>query len=293
MTGTPNAAKAPVVTFGERTVVFFESRRGEEMGKLIGAHGGVPMAAPAIEQQPLQPGPDVIELVSRLGRDEVDLVLFLTRGGVEALPAATSTACSRSELITALRGVPVGVRGGKTEVALRDLIGEGEGEVILSDPPHGWRELLDSVHRVHPVGGAAVAVIEHGSAHGRLRAELIDRGAVPLSVALYRWALPADTSPLVAAIEALISGEARVALFTSTAQVDSLVEVAAEAGRGASLHDALARSFVGAVGDVTAERLRAFGIECNYVPETPRMADLIEGACQRLPDHSDQPPREN
>ncbi|MBW2463611.1 MAG: uroporphyrinogen-III synthase [Deltaproteobacteria bacterium] len=270
--------------------MFFESRRGDEMGELIRAQGGVPLAAPAIEEQPLQPGPDVIEFVSRLRRDEVDLVLFLTRGGVEALPAATHTACSRAELIESLRGVPLGVRGPKTEAAVRGLIGEDDGELIVSDAPHSWNGLLDAVHRAHPVGGAAVAVIEHGSAHGRLRAALIDRGAIPLSVALYRWALPEDTGPLLAAIEALISGHARVALFTSTAQIDSLVDVAAEAGRGASLHDALARCFVGAVGAVTAERLRVVGIEPNFIPDDPRMADLVRGAGERLRDF-DQPPR--
>ncbi len=293
MTPHPNAPKAPAVTFDGRTVVFFESRRGDEMGELIRAQGGAPLAAPAIEEQPLQPGPDVIEFVSRLRRDELDLVLFLTRGGVEALPAVTGSACSRAELIEALRTVPLGVRGPKTEAAARALIGEDEGELIVSDAPHLWNGLIDAVHRAHPVGGASVAVIEHGSAHGRLRAELIDRGALPLSVALYRWALPEDTAPLLAAIEALISGRARVALFTSTAQIDSLVEVAAEAGRGASLHDALARTFVGAVGSVTAERLRVFGIEPNFIPDDPRMAELVRGAGEQLRDFDQSPRAEN
>jgi len=258
------------------------------MAEMVRARDGVPLSAPAIKESPLEPGPDVVELVSRLRRGELDAILFLTRGGVEALPEATKSACSREELISALRTLPLGVRGPKTLAAVTKLVGEGEGEIILSDRPHRWQGLLEAVDRKHPLGGLAVAVIEHGVA-SRLRAALIDHGASPLSVALYRWVLPDDVGPLHEAIAHLLDGRARVALFTSGAQIDGLMGVAAEQDLDEPIRHALAESLVGAVGRVTADRLRSFGVTPDFVPMQSRMQDLVRDAADRVADLPETP----
>jgi uroporphyrinogen-III synthase len=254
------------------------------MAELVRARDGVPISAPAMVESPLDPGPDVVELISRLRREDLDAILFLTRGGVEALPQATRSICSNDELVAFLRKLPLGARGPKTRAALTKLIGEGEGEIVLSDRPHRWQGLLEAMDRAHPLGGSAVAIIEHGVEHGRLRSALIDRGASPLSVALYRWVLPDDIEPITDAITRLVDGKARVALFTSGAQIDGVMGVAAEQDLDEPLLHAFSRVLVGAVGHVTAERLRSFGVEADFVPMEARMEDLVRDAAGRAAD---------
>ncbi len=278
------ARERPDVSFSGREVVCFESRRAAEMAELVRAHGGVPISAPTMMESRLDPGPDVVELVARLRREDLDAVLFLTRGGVESLPEATRSICSYDELVAALRSLPLGARGPKTERALHELLGEGEGEIVLSDRPHRWQGLLEAMDRAHPLGGLAVAVVEHGVDHGRLRSALIDRGASPLSVALYRWVLPDDTEPIADAIHRVVDGRARVALFTSGAQIDGLMGVAAELEMDEPLLTALCGALVGAVGHVTADRLRAFGVDPDFVPMEARMKDLVRDAAGRAAD---------
>ncbi len=257
---------------------------------MVRARGGVPISAPTMVESPLDPGPDVIELVSRLRKSDLDAVLFLTRGGVTALPGATRTICSNDELVAALRAIPLGARGPKTQAALQKLLGEGEGEIVLSDRPHRWQGLIEAMDRAHPLGGMAVAIIEHGVRPVGLRSELIDRGVEALSVALYRWVLPDDISPVTDAITRLIDGRANIALFTSGPQIDGLMGVAAEQDLDEPLLHALSRALVGAVGYVTAERLRTFGVEADFVPIEARMEDLVRDAAGRAADYLGEDP---
>jgi uroporphyrinogen-III synthase len=180
--------------------------------------------------------------------------------------------------------VPLGARGPKTRAALQKLIGLDEGEIVLSDSPHRWQGLVDAMDRVHPLGGLSVAIVEHGMGHGLLRAALIDQGVSPLSVALYRWILPADTAPLSEGIAHLVDGRARVALFTSGAQIDGVMGVAAEQDLDEPLLLSFRRALVGAVGHVTADRLRSFGVEPDFIPTEARMEDLVRDAADRVAD---------
>src|SRR5438477_387095 len=74
---------------------------------------------------------------------------------------------------------------------------------------------------------------------------LTERGLRTLRVPVYRWALPADPGPLRAAAEAIADGRADVAVFTNSAQVEHLFQVAREA---TLLRSAFGRTVVASVG---------------------------------------------
>lgn len=112
--------------------------------------------------------------------------------------------------------------------------------------------------------------------HSRMQAELMDRGAQALQVSVYRWGLPEDPGPLVDAVEALAGGAIRVALFTNATQIENVMAVAAERDVDEPLRDALRAATVGAMGSLCVDRLRAFGIQPDVVPNQPRLEELVE-----------------
>jgi uroporphyrinogen-III synthase len=259
-------------------VAVFESKRAEEMATLVERFGGRPLSAPSIREVLLDPGPDAVELVRMLRAGALDAVLFLTRTGVEGLADVMGPILPRQELVELLRGVPAGGRGPKTVQALRDL---GLEDIVSSGAPHTSTQLVADFDRRHPVAGTHVALVEHGFHHAIARSLLLDRGAEVLPVAVYRWALPLDVEPLDAAIEGLVSGSIRVALFTNGVQVDSVVGLASEQDLDEPLREALQNCVVGAIGPVCADRLRAFGIEPDVVPERTSMEELVRAVAER------------
>ena len=61
---------------------------------------------------------------------------------------------------------------------------------------------------------------------------LATRGAVVTRVPVYRWALPDDVAPLVAAARAIAAGTVDVVLLTTAMQIVHLLQVAEDAGCG-------------------------------------------------------------
>lgn len=259
-------------------VAVFESRRAPEMARLVEAHGGRPLSAPSIRAAVLEPGPDAIELARLLRAEELDGILFLTQDGVESLVPVMAPVIEEGELMRCLRSLPVGARGPKTVAALHAL---GVEVVVESTPPHTSRQLAADFDAAHRLAGTHVALVEHGVHHAIARALLVDRGAVVLPVAVYRWILPEDVGPLNRAIAAIAEGSVRVALFTNGVQIDSAMGVASEQDLDEPLRDGLRAGVVGAIGPVCADRLRAFGIEPDYVPEETTMDALVRGVAER------------
>src|SRR6185295_13656395 len=111
-----------------------------------------------------------------------------------------------------------------------------------------------------PLAGRRVAVQEHGAPSTELYEALRQAGAVVTPVPVYKWALPEDTRPLREGLHALASGRARIALFTSRAQVEHAFAIAAEEGIAGAVREALGRGVVASIGPVCSEALRAEGL---------------------------------
>ncbi len=94
-------------------------------------------------------------------------------------------------------------------------------------------------------------------------------------IAIYRWALPEDLAPLRGAIDAMVRGDAHVALFTNGAQVEHLFRVAAEQKVDDKLSLACINMAIGSVGPICTQVLQAFGLKPDIEPEHPKMGSLI------------------
>jgi uroporphyrinogen-III synthase len=265
---------------GGLRVLSLESRRAVEMAKLIENYGGRAIAAPSMREVPLESNTEALEFARALVAGGFDMVIFLTGVGTRALAKVVQTVYPLDKFVEALRGVAIVARGPKPVAALKEL---GVPVLVAVPEPNTWRDLLrtlDEKHDIAPLAGRRAAVQEYGASNPELLAGLAERGAQVTRVPVYRWALPEDTAPLRAAVEAIASGEIDLALFTTSVQVEHLLKIAREMGREKELRPAFARILVGSIGPITSEELREQGFSVDFEPSHPKMGVLVNDAAQ-------------
>jgi len=268
-------------SFGGFRVLALESRRAEEIGKLITSCGGEPIIAPSVKEAPLDSNDEALEFIRKLTAGQVDMVIFMTGVGVKALAAAVENVYSRENLSRHLNQVVVVARGPKPTAALKGL---GVRISLTVPEPNTWRELLatlDQNKERFPVAGRRVAIQEYGVANPELSAGLAERGATVIPVRVYQWALPDDLGPLQNAVESLISGEVEVMLVASSVQIRHLFLVAENIGREKPLQKALARVVIASVGPSTSEELRSRGLTVDLECTHPKMGFLVQEAAAK------------
>ncbi|MDR3722559.1 MAG: uroporphyrinogen-III synthase [Candidatus Acidoferrales bacterium] len=266
---------------GGLRVLSLESRRAPEMAKLIENYGGRAVVAPSMREVPLESNTEALEFARALAANGFDMVIFLTGVGTRALARVVETAYPLEQFAAALRRVIVVARGPKPVAALKEL---GVPVTIAVPEPNTWRDLLrtlDEKSDVAALKGRRVAVQEYGASNAELLAGLAERGAQVTRVPVYQWALPEDTEPLRAAVEAIVRGEVDFALFTTSIQVTHLLRIAREMNLERELRAGFARILVGSIGPMTSEELREQGLSPDFEPSHPKMGFLVNEAAQR------------
>lgn len=269
--------------FAGLRVLTLESRRAQEMAKLIANAGGEPVVAPSMREVPLESNTHALQFAAALMDGKLDVVILLTGVGTRALTRVVETKYPRDKFVAALSRVAVVARGPKPVAALREM----DVPITLAVPePNTWREILHALDdsKLLSTRGQRIAVQEYGVSNPELLAGLAQRGAEVTAVPVYEWMLPEDTAPLHAAIRALGSGEIDVALFTSSIQLRHLLQVAEEMGAKEEVLCALTRSLVVSIGPVTTEELSQHGIKVDLEPSHPKMGFLVKEAADRCAD---------
>jgi uroporphyrinogen-III synthase len=260
-------------------VLCLESRRGQEMGKLIANYGGEAVVAPSMQEVTLKDNPEALTFARKLVEGGFDMVIFLTGVGTRALARLVEAHDGRQQFVEALRRVKIVARGPKPMAALAEL---GVPVSVAVPEPNTWRELLgalDAGADSTPLKGSRVAVQEYGTTNQELLEGLKERGASVTGVPVYEWALPADTGPLREGVQAIVDGRIDVAFFTTSVQVQHLLRIAAEMKLEEPLRRAFRRIAVGSIGPMTSDALRQNGLPVDFEPEHPKMGFLVaEGA---------------
>jgi uroporphyrinogen-III synthase len=251
-------------------VVAFESRRAPEMAALITRFGGVPRVAPALREAPLEENAAALAFGTALFAGRLDAVIFMTGVGTRRLIEVLETRHARDKIVQALAGITVVARGPKPVKVLREL----QVPITITVPePNTWHEVLqelDENPRGFTLAGSRVAVQEYGVANEAFLAALKERGVEVLRVPVYQWTLPQDIQPLRDAIQALVDGRVQVALFTTSAQVEHLLRVAAAEGGKERLLAALEKVVVASVGPTCSETLVITGSPLILSPSIPK-----------------------
>lgn len=259
-------------------VVSFESRRAKEMAELIRRYGGEPIVAPSMREVPLSENRSALEFLPDLEAKKFDALVLLTGVGTRTLHQVLLSAYSQERILAALRQVTLVARGPKPVAALREL---GLTPQITAGEPNTWHEVLAALDKELPVAGKRIAVQEYGIPNAELVSGLEQRGATVKTIAVYRWALPEDLTPLRSALEALIEERADVAVFTNGAQVDHLFRIATEQNTVNRLRSACKRIAIGSVGPICSRVLEEFGLQPDIEPEHPKMGALIADVAHR------------
>jgi uroporphyrinogen decarboxylase len=270
-------AAQPSPSLAGLRVVAFESRMAAEVAQMIERRGGIAMVAPAMREVPLEDNRAAFEFAERLLAGALDVVIFLTGVGVRALFAVMETRHSRAALAAALARTITVVRGPKPMRALRDL---GIEPRMQAPEPNTSRELVAALASATDLKGRRVALQEYGVSNRDLIAALEARGAEVMIVPVYRWTLPADRAPLRAALGAIASGAADIAIFTSSNQVTNVMQMAEAEGLAGAVRSGLAAMAVGSVGPVCSHELRNNGVAVDFEPEHPKLGHLINEAAQ-------------
>jgi len=262
-------------------VLSLESRRAPEMAKLISNYGGEAVVAPSMREVPLESNTEALAFARALAAGGFDIVIFLTGVGTRTLACVAATLYPLEQFAAALGRTAVVARGPKPVAALREL---GVPVTLAVPEPNTWRDLLRALDEKAdslPLAGRRTAVQEYGAANHELLEGLATRGAEVTRVPVYQWALPEDTGPLRAAIEAIADGRIDVALFTTSIQVNHLLQVAAEMNLEEGVRRAFSRILVGSIGPVTSEELRRHELEPDFEPAHSKMGFLVNEAAQR------------
>ncbi|MGB6430817.1 MAG: uroporphyrinogen-III synthase [Candidatus Acidiferrales bacterium] len=273
----------PLAGFNGLTVLALESRRAPETAKLISAHGGRPIVAPALREIPLASNVKALEFVDALIDGQFDMTILLTGVGTRALVGIAESAGKREPFLAALRRVTIVARGPKPLAVLREL---NIPASVAAPEPNTWRELLaalDAAAAQFPVRGRRVAVQEYGVSNPELLAALAERGAEVTPVPVYQWALPENLEPLRAAISAIGRDEIDVVLFTTSVQVDHIFEVAAQMNAVHALRRGLARTVIASIGPTTTEALLRHDLTPDLEPSHPKLGVLVAEAADQSP----------
>ena len=253
-------------------VAAFESRRADEMSRLIEKHGGMPHVAPSMREVPLEDHAKTVDFAHRLITGEVNIVLLLTGVGTRHLVEAVEQHVDRERFLAALADVTTIARGPKVVAALASY---GLKPTHRVAEPNTWREILHVIDQHVPVETQQVAVQEYGISNPSLLAGLEARGAIVLPVKVYEWDLPEDVRALQENVEAAIAGEIDVALFTSARQVTHFLDVAEQLGKRDQLLEAMKQIVIASIGPTTSDQLRHYEISVDLTPDHAKMGQLV------------------
>ena len=249
------------------TVLTLESRRGQEMSRLIETYGGKAVHAAAMREVPLSSNVDALKFADALFEGKFDVVVFLTGVGTRALSKVLEGVHPTERFVEALRKVSVIARGPKPVAVLR----EWRVPIAIAAPePNTWREVLGAIDENKlDLRGKYVAVQEYGVSNRELLEGLRERGALVTPVPVYQWDLPEDTAPLRAAVEEVIARRIDVALFTTSVQIHHLFQIADQDGKKGELKEGMRHIVKASIGPTTSETLRGYGLLADLEASHP------------------------
>jgi len=254
-------------------VISFETRLKDEATALLEKHGARVLAAPVLRSAPLSEIPEAKAFAEAVCGGALDVLVLLTGVGASLLLKAACNYRPRAELTRALSKLTLVCRGPKPALALKAF---GLRPSFNVPEPNTWREVVRKLDTETNLGGRRVWIQEYSTRNMQLIHALGTRGALVRSLHVYSWTLPEDTAPLKAAILKIVRVQAHVALFTSSRQIEHVLQVAGEIGLGPAVRRALSRDIVVAsVGPMTSEALERHGISTDIAPGHPKLGHLI------------------
>lgn len=257
-----------------RVVAFVEARMPDAMAGLIRRHGGVPLAAPVLQENYLTDSPEVRQAVDDVCAGRVAAAIFLTGVGANAMMGIADAMGRQDEFVAALRKINIIARSPKPGRVLRH---HQIPIAVMPPEPYTSADLTAALAASElPLDGQPVIVQRYGGPDAELPSYLRQQGADYRELVLYDWGLPDDPAPVVAMLDAMDAGRVDALAFTSRPQVPNLLDIAEQSGRADRLRASLDNGVaVASVGPVCTRKLQEYGIRVDVEPEHPHMGSLV------------------
>ncbi|MFV0523272.1 MAG: uroporphyrinogen-III synthase [Acidimicrobiales bacterium] len=254
------------------TIGVTADRRSEEQIKLLTGRGASCVHGPVIRTHPVDAADALRDVTEALGQEPPDVVVLTTGVGVRSWLEAAAAFHLDTELDAVLETAELVARGSK---ATGVLVAAGH-EVAWTTPRARYDDVVELLS-ARGVGGATVAVQQDGAGAVDLCRRIETLGARVVRVPVYRWSLPDDITAAEQLVRATVDGRVDGVTFTARPAVENFLEIAAMAGLGDQLAEAL-RTDVAAfcVGPVCATGFTDAGFEPPHVPERHRLGAMVQ-----------------
>lgn len=245
-----------------RKIALAESRQIDELAQLLDSEGATTLRCPMVSILDAPDPTPVLAWLDELRADRFGYVVLMTGEALRRLLHFAEGAGRRDACIAALRRTKIITRGPKPGQVLKE-IGLAPTRVAQAPTTEGVIATL----RGEPLQGQTVGFTLYGEPNPALEQFLASAEAHVRAVMPYMYAPAADDDRVADLIARLERGEIDVLLFTSSAQVDRLYEVAERRERQEALRKGLSRTRIAAIGPVLAEHLRQRGATAHICPD--------------------------
>ena len=243
-----------------RRIALPESRELDRLARMLEAEGAETLRCPLVA---INDTPDPRPVQEWLGRFPFDDLILYTGEGLRRLHGFARRFDMEDGFLEGLRSARKITRGPKPERALREL---GLKSDLRAETPttDGLLAILSALDlRDRRVG----VQLYPGAPEARFTGFLRDAGAEPGTVYPYVYASAAEEQSVVALIDRMANGGIDVIAFTSSPQVERLLEVAKATQRAEALRNALQTTAIAAVGPVVAKDLQRRGFNVTITPD--------------------------
>lgn len=259
-------------------IASLESRRADDMARLIGRSGGIAHVSPSMREVPIEPNRSAIDFAYRLMTGHISVVILMTGVGFRYLLRAIERHLDQQRFLDSLSDVVTICRGPKPVVAMREV---GVTPTYRVPEPNTWREILQTIDANVSIANQIVGVQEYGVTNASLVAGLEARGATVEPVRVYGWEFPEQTGPLEENVRALAAGERDMLLLTSAHQVVNMLRMAEKLDIVDQLRDGLYRTVIASIGPTTSQMLEECDIHVDMEPGHPKMGHLVTESAQK------------
>jgi uroporphyrinogen-III synthase len=235
-----------------------------------------------MREVPIEANEEAFVFAERLFRGEFDMMIFLTGVGCRTLHKVLSMRHGEELFPEALRKLATVARGPKPIAALREM---NVPVTVVVPEPNTWRELLAAIEG-RPE--RRIAVQEYGRSNTELLDALRKRGAEVTPVRVYQWDRPENVEPLREAVRRLSDKSFDVVLFTSSVQLEHLLETASELGLRDQTIAGLKHALIGSIGPTMTETLEEQGLQPGVIPSHPKLGILVRETADRAGATSDE-----
>jgi len=243
-------------------VALAESRQLEELAQMLEKEGAFPLRCPLVGVLDAPDAAPVLEWLHELIAGRFGYLILMTGEALRRLVGFAERAGLRDAVVAALGKTRIITRGPKPGMALREL-GLVPTKVAEAPTTAGIIATL----RKESLHGLTVGLTLYGEPNPPLVDFVESVGATARPVLPYVYAPAADAHLVVDLIGKMAVGEVDAIVFTSSAQLDRLFEVAKEHNLESELRQGLDKVRVAAVGPVMAESLHEKNVRVDVCPE--------------------------